>query len=746
MAKIYDAVLKLNSSPFAKGLERAEAHLERFGKQYKDTAKQLRSSSKFFGSIGSTLTKAVTMPIVGGLAATIKTGAGFEQQMAKVSAISGATGSDFDKLSALARKMGSETKFSATEAAEGLQYMAMAGWNTQQMAAGLGPILNLAIASGEDLGTTSDIVTDALTAFKLKAEDAGHFADVLAAASNAANTNVGMLGESFKYAAPLAGAMGYSIEDVSLALGLMANAGIKSSMAGTSLSGALMRLGSPTKQVQTAMDNLGLTMADAQGNMRPLRDVMDDLRKSFGGLTQEQQVYNAEQLFGKEAAKGMLAIINASAEDYEKLAVALDNAEGMTAKMRRTMEDTLGGVWDKLKSSAQESMLQIFDLIKDSVKGAIETVTGLFDAFNKLPDGIQSGILGILGFAAALGPFFLIVSKVLGLMANGLFVFSNLATAVGKAGGLMALISGPAGTVVAVLAAIAVAAYLVIRNWDKIKEKAQEVFPGIGEFLSGIWESLKASFSSIGESLGSILAVFAPTLELLKGLFGSLLEFIIGVVVPGILGFITIMAEGVANVIGGMAPVFQAFGAVVSAVVYIVISMLKGIIDFINGVFKTNWAAAWDAAKQKFSDVWNSIRSTATNALNSILSKIQSVISMIKNIRLPKLDFGSLERRIASVGHNASGTASWSGGPTYVHEKGGEIIDLPSGTRIYPHDKSIGEAYRAGARTTNNKTSTTITIPKLADQIIVREDADIDRIVSRMVAKLQITKFNTVGV
>lgn len=746
MAKIYDAVLKLNSNPFTKGLERAEAHMERFGEQYRDTAKQLKASSKFFGSLGSTLTKAVTMPIVGGLAATIKTGAGFEQQMAKVSAISGATGSDLDKLGALARKMGSETKFSATEAAEGLQYMAMAGWNTQQMTAGLEPILNLAIASGEDLGTTSDIVTDALTAFKLKAEDAGHFADVLAAASNAANTNVGMLGESFKYAAPLAGAMGYSIEDVSLALGLMANAGIKSSMAGTALSGALMRLGSPTKQVQVAMDGLGISMADAQGNMRSLRDVMGDLRKSFSGLTQDQQVYNAEQLFGKEAAKGMLAIINASEEDYNKLAAALDNAEGMTAKMRRAMEDTLGGAWAKLKSSASESMLQIFDLIKGCVKGAIEHVTALFDAFNKLPDGIQASILGFLGFAAAIGPFFLIVSKVQGSIAGVLATMAKLSGAISSAGGILPLLSGPAGIVVAVLAAIALAGYLIIKNWDAIKAKAQEVFPGIGEFLSGAWESIKASFASIGESLSGIGAMFAPTIELLKGFFGSLLEFIIGVVVPGIVGFITIMAEGVAHVIGGMAPIFQAFAAVVSAVVYIVISVLKDIIDFINGVVKTNWAAVWDAAQKKFSDVCNSIKTVFSDAMGWVSDKINGVLNLIKKIRLPKLDFSGLERRISSVGHNATGTAAWSGGPTFVHERGGEIIDLPSGTRIYPHDKSIGEAYRAGARTTTNETSTTITIPKLADQIIVREDADIDRIVSRLVAKLQITKFNAVGV
>lgn len=289
-----------------------------------------------------------------GVAESVNSFQDFESMMSQVKAISGATGQAFDDLTAKAQEMGATTKFTATEAAQAFNYMAMAGWKPQQMIDGISGIMSLAAASGEDLGTTSDIVTDALTAFGLTAGDSGHFADVLAQASANANTNVSMLGESFKYVAPVAGAMNYSVEDTSLALGLMANASIKGSMAGTALKTSLANMAAPTDSMAAAMDKYGISLTDSEGNMKSLRGVIDNLRGSLGGLSETEQTAAASTIFGKEAMSGMLAIVNASEEDYNKLTDAVYNADGAALRMSETMMDNLAGSFEYLSGAVDE--------------------------------------------------------------------------------------------------------------------------------------------------------------------------------------------------------------------------------------------------------------------------------------------------------------------------------------------------------------------------------------------------------
>lgn len=278
-----------------------------------------------------------------GLADTINTYKDFEAAMSQVQAISGSTQSDLTRLTAKAKEMGATTKFTAAESAEAFNYMAMAGWNAEQMMGGIEGILNLAAASGEDLGTTSDIVTDALTAFGLKASDATHFSDVLAQASSSANTDVGMMGETFKYVASMAGSLSYSIEDVALMTGLMANSGIKSTQAGTSLNSVLTRLATNSSGAADAIAALGVNFYDSAGNARPLGTVMGELREATKGMNQEQKSNLANTVAGMEAQKGLLAILNASEDDYNKLADAISNADGASKRMSDTMMDNLSG-------------------------------------------------------------------------------------------------------------------------------------------------------------------------------------------------------------------------------------------------------------------------------------------------------------------------------------------------------------------------------------------------------------------
>ena len=331
-----------------------------------------------------------------GLKDTIDTYKDFEAAMSQVKAVSGATGSEFDKLTAKAKEMGATTKFTATQSAEAFNYMAMAGWDSQQMLDGIEGILNLAAASGEDLGTTSDIVTDALTAFGLKASDAAHFSDVLAQSAASANTNVSMMGESFKYVAPIAGAMKYSVEDTSLALGLMANASVKGSMAGTSLKTALANMAAPTDKMATAMKKYGISLTDSNGNMKTLKGVLDNLRSSLGGLSETEKTAAASTIFGKEAMSGMLAIINATESDYNKLAESINNADGAASKMSDTMLDNLEGSITLLQSAMDGVKISFGERLSPYVRGIADWLTEQMpeveQGLNEMMDWVDSKV------------------------------------------------------------------------------------------------------------------------------------------------------------------------------------------------------------------------------------------------------------------------------------------------------------------------------------------------------------------
>lgn len=336
--------------------------------------------------------------------AAVAVTADFDSSMSEVQAVSGATGEQFDKLRDKAREMGSKTKFSASEAAEAMNYMAMAGWKTEDMLSGIDGIMNLAAASGEDLATTSDIVTDGLTAMGYSAQDAGRMADVMAAASSNANTNVSMMGETFKYAASVAGSMGYSMEDVALATGLMANSGIKATQAGTSLRSMISRMAAPTDAVAAAMDKVGVSMTNSDGTTRKFRDVLVDLRKGMKGMTDTEKTQIASTIAGKNAMSGFLAIVNSSDKDFEKLASAIDNSNGAAEEMAATMQDNLGGQVTILKSQMQELAISVGDTLVPMAKKAVKAAQELTDWFNNLSAGGKDTAVKIGLAAGAAGP------------------------------------------------------------------------------------------------------------------------------------------------------------------------------------------------------------------------------------------------------------------------------------------------------------------------------------------------------
>lgn len=485
------------------------------GSRMQTAGQKMQSVGSKISGVGRNLSMYVTAPLVGVGAAVTKVTADFDEQMSKVQAISGAMGDDFDALRDKARELGMSSKYSAAEVGAGFEYMAMAGWKTEDMLQGIDGVLNLAAASGEELGTTSDIVTDALTAFGLSAKDSSHFADVLAAASTNANTNVSMLGESFKYAAPVAGALGISAEDTSVALGLMANAGIKASQAGTSLRTGLTNLSKPTKQMQEYMNKYNIALVQNEDGSVNLRQTMISLREKMGDLTTTEQAAAAAAIFGKDSMSGWLAIVNASEADFEKLTSSIDNCDGAAKSMAEIMQDNLNGELTKLKSALQEAGISLGESLVPMLRKAVTWIQGAVDKFNSLDESTKENIVKFGLFAAAVGP----VMTAIGTMTSGVGgLVSNLGKVVTNvsafSAGMDVIPWGPVGVG---LAATAAAAILVKEGFEYIESAARESNAELYEAVDATNEatgamessgtSLKNAYDDANKSIGEAIAV-----------------------------------------------------------------------------------------------------------------------------------------------------------------------------------------------------------------------------------------------
>lgn len=498
------AYLELDTSKFTKGFASARNDLQQFNNSSASISTRLTGLSNAMVATGSVLTKSVSVPLLTIGAAALKTTADFDAGMSEVKAISGATGTEFKQLETKAIQMGAKTKYSATEAASAFKYMAMAGWDTNDMLSGISGVMNLAAASGEDLATTSDIVTDALTAFGLSAKDSSHFADILAQASSRSNTNVGLMGETFKYVAPVAGALGYSAEDCAVAIGLMANSGIKASQAGTALRSLFTRLAKPTDTVAAAMEKYNITLTDANGNMKPLSTLMSEMRDRFSGLSEAQKANLAATLAGQEGMSGLLAIVNSSDADFKNLTDSINNADGASERMAKTMQDNLKGSFTIFKSTVESAAISIGKKLTPEVRKFVDTGTSLVKKFNDMSDAEKTNVVNIGKMATVIPLATLAGGKLLGSMlklGKGMVNFnaqtSLLVQAIGlyrqgeiKAAlatgewfsslsslgtGIMSFITNPAGAAVIGVAALTVALIANTKEMNNYKEAGSKM-------------------------------------------------------------------------------------------------------------------------------------------------------------------------------------------------------------------------------------------------------------------------------
>lgn len=469
----------------------------------------------------------VTGAVVGLGVAAVKTAADFDAAMSQVAAVSGASGEDLERLRKKAREMGEQTKFSASEAAEAMNYMAMAGWKTEDMLNGIEGIMSLAAASGENLGSVSDIVTDALTAFGLSAADAGHFSDVLAQASSNANTNVGMMGSTFQKVAPVAGALGYSVEDMSLAIGLMANASIKAEVAGTSLKTALANMAKPTDAQAAAMKQYGISLINADGTMKSFGEVVNNLRSSLGGLSEAEQVAAASTIFGKESFAGMLAIVNASEADFNKLTDAVYNCDGAAKNMADTMQDNLPGQLEILKSQMDELAISVGEILMPVIRDIVTHLQNFMDKLNGMSEEQQKTVVVIGLLAAALGPVIIIIGTLIQSIGAIMTVAPAVATALGAVKIAIAAIGGPVTIVIAVITALVLKLIHAYNTSEEFRNKVNAVFDAVGNKVNAAINTIIGVFQSgIAYYKNAVSDIKAAWSELVSWFSGKVSDFV----------------------------------------------------------------------------------------------------------------------------------------------------------------------------------------------------------------------------
>ena len=536
------------------------------------------------------------LPVTAGITAlgtaAVKTGADFDAAMSKVAAVSGATGDDLESLRAKAREMGSQTKFSASEAAEAMNYMAMAGWKTEDMLSGIEGIMNLAAASGEDLATTSDIVTDALTAFGLTAADSAHFADVLAAASSNANTNVSMMGETFKYAAPVAGSLGFSVEDTAEAIGLMANAGIKSTQAGTSLRSIMTALAGDVKFCGESLGEVEIQTTNADGSMRELSDILADCRVAFAGLSESEQASAAQALVGKNAMSGFLALMNAAPADIDNLSGAISNCDGTSLSMAETMQDNLAGQLTILKSQLEELAISFSDILMPVIRSIVSHMQGLVDKLNQLDPQTKETIVKIALVAAALGPLLIVIGKTISGIGSVLSLVSKAPAAIGAVKGGITAVTGALGvsmgTILAVVAAIAALVVVFMHLWNTNEDFKNNIL--------GIWEQIKSTFSGLTQGITDRINAlgfnFESFTDMLKAAWDALCNL--------------------------LAPVFEGVFQNIANIFSEISGIILGLLDVFIGLFTGNWDQLWNGVKGIFTSIWDFIVNTFSNILNTL--------------------------------------------------------------------------------------------------------------------------------
>lgn len=582
-------------------------------KEFQDNTKSTMSAvGDIMTSTGKTMTKAVTLPILGLTTAAVKVGGDFEEQMSRVKAISGATGDAFEELRDQAIDLGAKTAFSAKESADGMENLASAGFDAQEIMAAMPGLLDLAAVSGGDVALASENAATALRGFGLEADQSGHIADVFARAAADTNAEVADMGEAMKYIAPVANAMGLSIEETAAAIGIMSDAGVKGSQAGTTLRGALSRISKPTKAMRETMDELGISFYDSEGNMISLQDQIGVLSNSFEGMTQEQKNQALVTLYGQESLSGMMALIDKGPDSLGALTESLEQSDGAADEMARTMQDNMNSSIEQMMGALESAAIVIQDILAPAISAVADYIGGLAEKFVSAPKWMQTAIISLGLFAAAVGPILFGVGKLMklfqtvkvGILAlkSGFAVFNTVVSAVG--GGLKAVFAViAANPIILLIAAIVAAVAAFIYFWNTSEE--------FRNFFIGIWEAIK-------EAVG-------VAIEWIKDSWASMVE--------GAKNAVESVKQAWADTKQWFADLWQGIADATSKAWNAIKEAPGKTADWIMN--------KWNDTKKFFADIWSNIKNAASDAWDSVVNVLSPYVETITGLFEPLVTFFS---------------------------------------------------------------------------------------------------------
>lgn len=721
-------------------LKNAEDKLTRTANQWTKAGNQIQRTGKSISAVGADLTKYFTVPIATlGTTAVLNFGE-VDKSLQLVKATMGETKWATADLEGEVAKAAGKSTFTMKETADAALNFARQGFNAKESAEMLTPALSLAEGTATGLSETTEGLGNAVKVFADQGLTASGAANIFAQAQAQANTTTSELFEAVSVGSSIFKTVNWSLQDLATVTDVFGDNSISASEGATAIKTGLAKLVSPSKEGARWIKKLGLDIVNTDGTMKSMVDVQSQLHGSFSKLTQEQQLQAASALVGKNQMNKWLTLINTAPDTVKKYRDSLDGLKGTSENMADALMSGVGGSIEKMKSTFDVFKYHVGDAIGGTVKQSIDKITELMSSFNNMDKGTQKMITKIAAAVAAMGPFLLIFGKTTKHIGSAATNVGKFGKAIRNAGGFMKLLKSPSAIVVASLLAIVVAGVLVYKNWDKIKKAGgkmwsyiKKVFKDMG--LSG--KDVKEQLEPIGEKFQSIAKHAKKLWKISKPYlkkYGDMVKLVFG----------TYFGVAIGQAVG----IIKAFFKSITGFVKGIMSIFDGLLKFITGVFTGNWSKAWDGVKEIFGGAFEGLKSLCKLPMNAVIGMINGAISGINKLGLkipdwvPEIGGKNFSINIPKIPMLAVGTKNWRGGFAQISERGGEIVDLPKGSRVYPHDETVRKAYSDGAKSSRGSS---IVIAKLADTIVVREEADIDKITTRIVDKLSDTSKNLGG-
>ena len=690
-----DVTLKLIDQ-FTKPLQTSIDKLTAVGREGDKTRRQLNKIGQSLEKTGAKLTAAVTMPIVGLGAASYKTFESVDKQLSLVKATMGESAYATADLAGELEKASVNSIFSMEEGASALVNYARQGFNAAEAADMLAPALNLAAGTATDLDSVTSGLGNTMKAFGASSEEATHYADMFTQAQAQANTDVQGLFDAMSIAGPMAKTVGWEFADIATLTGVFGDASIEASEGANALKTGLARLAAPAKDGAKAMKDLGINIFNSDGSMKAMPEVIGELQRGFDGLSQKESLVAAEAIFGKNQMSKWLALIQGPGVDgLQEMRDSISGASGNAQEASDAMVTPL----EKLASTFDVFKYKVGEALADAVVPFIEKATELVDRFRQMSPEQQQQIIKWAGMAAAAGPVIGIFGKAISIGSKLFGAFSKLRTvftAVTQSGGalkaIIAAMASPMGIVIAVIAAIAAIVAVVVTHFDQFKAA-----------VSAAMTTIQPAVQRLQDAFSKLWSVVGPIIKMIGDIMA------------------TVLCDAIQSAADTIGPILDG---IASAIDFIA-TVLQGVVDFVVAVVHGDWEGAWSA----LGDVATAIMNGLKGVIDSVKGAIQGIIDKVGEAKraMESLGSGPAVGGLHGVGRNASGTTNWRGGWTTVGESGPELMNLPRGTQIIPHEASLNRVGGGG-----------ISIAKLADQIVVREDADIERIGDAVVRKLRV--------